>query len=79
MQYSGLVTFTDGTNTTFSTRERPHMIFSDKARSTPVGVFTAVSNQPIAPSCDGYANCNINANFPPDFSIENAERMENCP
>ena len=26
-----------------------------------------------------YANCNINANFPPIFSIENAERMENCP
>jgi hypothetical protein len=26
--YSGLVSFTDGTNTTFSTRERPHMIFA---------------------------------------------------
>ena len=30
--YSGLVSFTDGSNTTFSTRERPHMIFADKAR-----------------------------------------------
>ena len=26
--YSGLVSFSDGTNTTFSTRERPHMIFA---------------------------------------------------
>lgn len=56
--YSGLVSFTDGTNTTFSTRERPHMIFADKARTTPVGVFTAVSNQPISPACAG---CNSHA------------------
>ena len=56
--YSGLVHFTDGSSTTFSTRERPHMIFADKARTTPVGVFTAVSSQPIAPSCDG---CNHHA------------------
>ena len=25
------------------------------------------------------ANCNIHANFIPEFSIENAERVENCP
>jgi hypothetical protein len=40
---SGLVSFSDGTNTTFSTRERPHMIFADKQRTTPVGVFTVSS------------------------------------
>ena len=50
--WSGLVHFTDGTRLDFSTRERPHMIFADKARHTPVGVFTAVSDQPIAPACD---------------------------
>ena len=26
-----------------------------------------------------YANCNINASFLRCFTIENAERMENCP
>ena len=25
----------------------------DKARTTPVGVFTAVSNQPVCPACAG--------------------------
>lgn len=51
--YSGLVNFTDGTSHRFSTRERPHLVFADADRHVPMGVFTAVSNQPIAPSCDG--------------------------
>lgn len=56
--YSGLVNFTDGTSTVFSTRERPHLVFADKARHIPMGVFTAVSSQPVSPACSG---CNSHA------------------
>jgi len=49
--FSGLVKFSDGTSTRFATRERPHLVFADPGRHVPMGVFTAVSNQPIAPSC----------------------------
>ena len=52
--YSGLVNFTDGTAITFSTRERPHVVFapSDAAQSKPIGVVTAVSPQQPSPACD---------------------------
>lgn len=56
--YSGLVNFTDGTSIRFSTRERPHLVFADQARHVPMGVYTAVSNQPVSPAC---ASCNQNA------------------
>jgi hypothetical protein len=56
--YNGTVFFTDGTSITFSTRERPHLVFADKNMSTPIGVVTAVSSQPISPACAG---CNHQA------------------
>ena len=43
--------FTDGTSRAFATRERPHLVFADKNRTTPVGVISAVSSQPVGPSC----------------------------
>jgi len=39
------VQFTDGTTRAFATRERPHVIFADANRTTPMGVITAVSSQ----------------------------------
>lgn len=45
--------FTDGTSRRYSTRERPHLVFADSGRHVPMGVFTAVSNQPISPACVG--------------------------
>ena len=59
--YSGTVTFTDGSAPiTFSTRERPHVVFAqhDLDRTTPVGVTTAVSPQQPSPECD---TCRQNA------------------
>jgi hypothetical protein len=53
--YSGTVRFTDGTSKTYATRERPHVIFDPKKdpnSTTPVGIITAVSAQPVGPSCD---------------------------
>eukprot|EP01065_Artemidia_motanka_P027846 TRINITY_DN33041_c0_g1_i1.p1 TRINITY_DN33041_c0_g1~~TRINITY_DN33041_c0_g1_i1.p1 ORF type:complete len:358 (+),score=102.20 TRINITY_DN33041_c0_g1_i1:54-1127(+) len=52
--FNGTVQFTDGTAATFSTRERPKMIFaaSDAARTKPIGVITGVSSQPVSPACD---------------------------
>jgi len=47
------VNFTDGTSRRYSTRERPHLVFADSGRHVPMGVFTAVSNQPISPACVG--------------------------
>lgn len=55
--FGGRVNFTDGTSTAYSTRERPHLVFADKERHVPMGVFTAVSDQPIGPSCD---TCHMN-------------------
>ena len=46
------VSFTDGTHREFATRERPHLVFTDPSRTTPVAVVTAVSSQPVGPSCD---------------------------
>ena len=39
----------------FATRERPHLVFLDERRTTPVGVISAVSSQPVGPSCDSCA------------------------
>lgn len=50
--FGGTVNFTDGTSTTFSTRERPQVIFADAAKTTPVGVVGGVSSQPVGPMCD---------------------------
>jgi len=50
--FDGTVELTDGTSVTFATRERPQLIFSDVARTTPVGLTSAVSSQPIGPMCD---------------------------
>jgi hypothetical protein len=51
--FNGTVRFTDGTATTYATRERPHVVFdrSDLASTRPVAVITAVSSQQIGPSC----------------------------
>jgi len=48
------VGFTDGTSKTFATRERPQLVFveSDEFRTTPVGMTSAVSPQPLGPWCD---------------------------
>merc|ERR1719174_2025986 len=52
--FSGVVNFTDGSSRQFATRERPHLIFADAGtRHVPSGVFTAVSNQPVSPACQG--------------------------
>eukprot|EP00041_Stephanoeca_diplocostata_P019148 m.407417 g.407417 ORF g.407417 m.407417 type:complete len:286 (+) comp21225_c0_seq8:253-1110(+) len=50
--YNGTIFFPRGGNMTFSTRERPHLLFVDKTRHTPKGVITAVSSQPVGPSCN---------------------------
>lgn len=50
--FGGTVQFTDGTSTTFSTRERPQVIFAAGDRTTPVGFVGGVSSQPIGPMCD---------------------------
>ena len=52
------VNFTDGSSKTFSTRERPQLLFGDSARHVPVGMTSAVSSQPIGPWCD---ECNSKA------------------
>ena len=52
------VDFIDGSSRAFATRERPHLIFVDKARTTPVAVISAVSSQPVGPAC---ASCNAGA------------------
>ena len=60
--FNGTVDFVDGTSTTYSTRERPHLIFADDSnRTTPVGVITAVSSQPVGTSCDTCAEKKCNA------------------
>jgi len=46
------VDFTDGTSVTFSTRERPQVIFAPGDTTTPVGFVGGVSSQPIGPWCD---------------------------
>ena len=50
--YGGTVRFADGSVKAFSTRERPQLHFMDASRSVPTGLVTAVSPQPIGPSCD---------------------------
>ena len=54
--YGGVVGFTAGPPAIFSTRERPHLDFADGSRSPPSGVITAVSSQPVGPSCDSCDN-----------------------
>jgi len=50
--FNGTVDFADGTATTFSTRERPQVIFAKGDSTTPVGFVGGVSSQPIGPVCD---------------------------
>merc|ERR1711862_351522 len=50
--FNGSVAFSDGTSTTFSTRERPQVIFAVGDTTTPVGFVGGVSSQPIGPMCD---------------------------
>ena len=50
--YNATVDFTSGPSISFSTRERPHLVFADKNMTRPTGVITAVSSQPIGPMCD---------------------------
>lgn len=50
--FGGIVEFTAGLPQTFSTRERPHLVFADEGRTTPSGVITSVSSQPVSPACD---------------------------
>jgi len=50
--FGGTVHFTDGSSTTFSTRERPQVIFARGDSTTPVGFVGGVSSQPIGPTCD---------------------------
>eukprot|EP00039_Didymoeca_costata_P033068 m.40577 g.40577 ORF g.40577 m.40577 type:complete len:362 (+) comp9681_c0_seq1:64-1149(+) len=47
--FNGTVSHTDGTSTTFSTRERPKIVFDSSGNA--LGVITGVSSQPIGPSC----------------------------
>jgi hypothetical protein len=51
--FNGTIRFEDGTRKTFATRERPQLVFArdDVNRTTPQGLITAVSPQPIGPSC----------------------------
>ena len=41
--FGGTVTYVDGGNTTFSTRERPKFVYSDETMTRPVAVITGVS------------------------------------
>ena len=51
--FDGMVDFTDGTSMTYSTRERPHLLFEDPAaRTTPVAVVSAVSAVPAGAVCE---------------------------
>jgi len=50
--FNGTVNFDDGTSTTFSTRERPQVIFGKGDTTTPVGFVGGVSSQPIGSMCD---------------------------
>lgn len=50
--FGGVINFTDGTFQAFATRERPQLIFQDPRKQAPVGLTSAVSSQPIGPSCD---------------------------
>jgi len=50
--FGGEVHFTDGTSTTYSTRERPQVIFAEGDTTTPVGFVGGVSSQPLGPWCD---------------------------
>jgi hypothetical protein len=50
--FNGTVQFTDGSSQTFATRERPQLIFADKNRTTPTGMTSSVSPQPLGPWCD---------------------------
>eukprot|EP00656_Telonema_subtile_P035558 TRINITY_DN39534_c0_g1_i1.p1 TRINITY_DN39534_c0_g1~~TRINITY_DN39534_c0_g1_i1.p1 ORF type:complete len:372 (+),score=51.01 TRINITY_DN39534_c0_g1_i1:204-1319(+) len=56
--FDGTVQFSDRTNTSFSTRERPHFLFRDEAKTTPMAVITGVSSQPVDAACAG---CNSHA------------------
>ena len=48
----GTVQYTNGANKTFATRERHQMVFADRNRTTPVGITSGVSPQPLGPWCD---------------------------
>merc|ERR1712167_367882 len=50
--FGGEVHFTDGTSTTYSTRERPQVIFAEGDTTTPVGFVGGVSSQPVGPQCN---------------------------
>jgi len=48
----GTVQFTDGSNKSFATRERPQLVFADTNRTTPTALTSAVSPQPLGPWCN---------------------------
>lgn len=52
--FGGTVQYTDGTNQSFATRERPQLTFADDdtSRTTPIGMTSSVSSQPLGPWCD---------------------------
>jgi len=50
--FGGTVVYSDSTSKTFSTRERPQMVFHGSDRTTPVGITSAVSPQPLGPWCN---------------------------
>ena len=50
--FNGTIDFVDGSSATYSTRERPHLLFADTARTTPVAVTSAVSAVMVGPACD---------------------------
>jgi len=58
--FDGTVHFVEGSNMTFSTRERPKFVFADTAMTTPAAVITGVSAQCSPPSEECCGKCSPN-------------------
>lgn len=54
----GTAAFTDGSQISFSTRERPKFVYSDHHMTTPVALITGVSAACSPPSAACWARCN---------------------
>jgi hypothetical protein len=50
--FNGTQTFVAAPTTTYATRERPQMVFASEKRTTPVGMTSSVSSQPVSPACN---------------------------
>lgn len=56
--FGGRVRFADGTATTFTTRERPKLVFGGPQHTVPIGLVTGVSAACSPPSAACCARCN---------------------